>query len=165
MIREVTPSRAERVALKDVAIAAAVAMRKRHGTFFMNVERAEAEQVGPCEFAVTVVCQGDDTPALIDEYKMLIHENVERHNASVIVTEHSATTVSTTSEVVRASGGGVAVPVEQDGVIPFRKGSNGLYERRMKPAGVDYGAWSLVLVSLSVCVRITHRWPALSSRT
>ena len=32
VIREVTPSRAERVALKDVAIAAAVAMRKRHGS-------------------------------------------------------------------------------------------------------------------------------------
>ena len=162
MIREVTPSRAERVALKDVAIAAAVAMRKRHGTFFMNVERAEAEQVGPCEFAVTVVCQGDDTPALIDEYKMLIHENVERHNASVIVTEHSATTVSTTSEVVRASGGGAAAPVEQDGVISVpTKGSNGLYECRMKLASglTTERGHSFVGIAISLCKNYTQkRW-------
>lgn len=162
VVREVTPSRAERVALKDVAIAAAVAMRKKHGKFFMNVERAEAEQVGPCEFAVLVVCQGDDTPALIDEYNMLIHENVERHNASVIVTEHSATTVSTTSEVVRASGGGAAAPVEQGGVISVpTKGSNGLYECRMKLASglTTERGHSFVGIAISLCKNYAQkRW-------
>ena len=133
VIREASVSRAKEVALKDVFISAAVTMRKVHGSFNMNVSGAEAENTGSCEFTVKVFCRGDDT--LLIEYTKLVHENVDRHNASVIVTVGSAAIVSATPMVVRASGGGAAASNEQEGVIsvPMR-GPRDLWMCRVKLA-------------------------------
>jgi hypothetical protein len=149
VLNEASASRAEKVMLKDIAIASAVEMRKMHGKFNMNVKRASAEKIAPGKFSATVFCAGNDIPDLISEFIMLVGKNVEKHNESVSVIESSAPTLPTTRRVVMASGGdtiasgevafasggGATASGEQEGVIsvPMR-GPRDLWMCRVKLA-------------------------------
>ena len=117
----------------------------------MNVERAEADRLVRASSGHGGL-SGDDTPALIDEYMMLIHENVES-----IMLRHcdrgQCYDGFDYSEVVRASGGGAAAPVEQDGVISVpTKGSNGLYGAMKLASGLTTErGHSFVGIAIGMC--------------